>query len=71
MAQLRMGRQGPGRSKTPVIRCPYCVEQGNFKVMVADATGAWFTCSRCGHLTLTTNPSFECKCGKCLGLRIS
>lgn len=50
------------------IRCPYCVEAGNFKIMTLQSGGDWYLCENCGHLTLPSNPLFHCTCGKCVGL---
>ena len=52
-------------SRKPVIRCPYCIEGGGFKVMIGQGGGDWYMCARCGHLTLPTDPVFECTCAKC------
>jgi hypothetical protein len=50
------------------IRCPYCNEGGNFKVMIGQAGGGWFLCACCGHLSMPVNPLFQCTCSKCAGL---
>jgi hypothetical protein len=51
-----------------IIRCPYCVENEDFRVMIAQAGGDWFLCGNCGHLALPTNPLFQCTCNKCAGI---
>src|ERR1039458_2578204 len=51
-------------SRKPVIRCPYCIEGGGFKVMIGQGGGDWYMCARCGHLTLPTDPVFECTCAQ-------
>jgi len=51
------------------IRCPYCVEGDDFKMMVAQGSGDWFLCVNCGHLTLPSYPTFRCLCSKCVGLK--
>jgi DNA-directed RNA polymerase subunit RPC12/RpoP len=56
-------------SRKPVIRCPYCIEGGGFKVMIGQGGGDWYMCARCGHLTLPTDPVFECTCAKCAELK--
>jgi transcription elongation factor Elf1 len=53
------------------LRCPYCVESSDSKVMISKNDGEWLMCARCGHLTLLTNPLFVCTCAKCVGLRIA
>jgi hypothetical protein len=48
------------------VRCPYCIEGGNFKVMIGHCgSETWYMCARCGHLTLPSNPLFQCTCAKC------
>ncbi len=54
--------------KPEVIRCPYCVENGNFKAMALQSGEDWYLCDSCGHLSLPSNPLFHCTCGKCVGL---
>ena len=50
--------------------CPYCVEGGNFKVMIGyGSPDTWYMCAKCGHLALPTNPSFKCTCAKCVELK--
>ncbi|PYX48694.1 MAG: hypothetical protein DMG79_11235 [Acidobacteria bacterium] len=59
-----------GRSRDKMVRCPYCVESGEFKVMT-DAEGIeGRICGRCGHLAMPSNPLFECRCAKCAGLKV-
>jgi hypothetical protein len=57
-----------GRS---VIRCPYCVEGGNFKAMSSPVNRERHLCSGCGHVVLPSNPLFECDCVKCAEFKIS
>ena len=45
------------------IRCPFCVEGNEFKVMVS--RGAHMFCGRCGHVVVPGLPTFECSCPKC------
>lgn len=56
--------------KPEVIRCPYCVENGHFKLMALQAGDGWFLCENCGHLSLPSDPFFHCTCGKCEGLNL-
>lgn len=58
-------------NKSRVIRCPYCVEQGNFKPMLAQSNGEWYICSNCGHLALPSSPLFQCTCSRCVTLERS
>lgn len=52
-----------------IIRCPYCIEGKDFKVMIGRAEGEWFLCARCSHVTMPHDPGYECKCAKCDDLR--
>jgi len=54
-----------------VVRCPYCVESGNFKPMMVPETGDGHVCSHCGHVVLPSNPMYECTCTKCVKLKVS
>jgi len=54
--------------RTRVRRCPYCVDDGEFKVMSANDYGDWLICARCGHLVVVEDPEFECTCAKCAEL---
>jgi len=64
MADLRTRRSEPRRTK--LRRCPYCVEHGEFKVMIANHHGDWLICARCGHLAVVQDPEFKCTCAKCV-----
>ena len=59
------------QSRETPTRCPYCVEGGGFKMMIAHGGGGWFMCARCGHLALPANPQFACTCAECVGLKIA
>jgi hypothetical protein len=48
------------------LRCPYCVEEDEFKRMVRHFDGR-FICSKCGHMVHPAAP-FRCTCWKCLQL---
>ena len=54
---------------TDKTRCPYCVQDGAFKVMTTSEGGDWFKCDRCGHIAIPRNTLFECPCLKCYELR--
>jgi len=61
----------PGQpSKAKVVRCPYCVEDDEFKAMTGNEVGDWYICDQCGHLALTTDIAFECTCSKCARMRV-
>jgi hypothetical protein len=49
-----------------VIRCQYCVEAGQFKVMTEHSDGQWSLCESCGHLALPRSPTFQCTCAHCV-----
>ena len=49
-------------------RCPYCVEDGNFKLMTEGKNGEWYKCDRCGHVVMPRNKLFQCPCLKCYEL---
>jgi hypothetical protein len=59
------GFQGNG---SQVVRCPYCVEDRNFKLMNARADGEWFLCPTCGHATMPGHSTYRCNCSKCIEL---
>ncbi len=56
-------------SKPEVIRCPYCVEDGQFRVMSVQAGNDWYLCPTCGHLALPSSRLFDCTCGRCVKLK--
>jgi len=49
------------------IRCPYCVDRDEFKIMIMRPTH--FVCEKCGHIAVPTNPTYECPCPKCKQLK--
>ena len=52
------------------MRCPYCIEGGNFKVMIGrGGLETLYICARCGHKTLPTSPLSKCICVKCVELK--
>src|SRR5215472_5080852 len=53
------------------IRCPYCVQGYEFKLMteLTGGTGGIFYCPACRHLVRTAEPDFQCFCRGCLNLR--
>jgi hypothetical protein len=48
-----------------VVRCPYCVEDKQFKPMKAIADEERFLCLNCGHVAVPGIPSYRCTCSKC------
>jgi ribosomal protein S27AE len=67
-----MTNPNPRKPTMPTtLKCPYCVERGDFRVMSDHGNGGWYVCGRCGHLALRTNPQFVCTCAKCVGLRVA
>ncbi len=48
-----------------VMRCPYCVQDGNFRPMKPRFEGRWFMCEICSHTVMQNKPSFECQCRNC------
>jgi hypothetical protein len=51
------------------IRCRYCVEANNFKLMMPQSDGEWFLCLGCGHVIVPNHPRYRCNCQNCLKLR--
>jgi hypothetical protein len=49
-----------------IIRCPYCVERGQFMPMAERSGGDWSLCDSCGHLVVPQNPAFKCTCAHCV-----
>jgi hypothetical protein len=60
--------QRPTQPRTRALRCPYCVEGGNFNIMMSWSGGDWYMCARCGHVVLPKNKLFQCPCLKCYEL---
>lgn len=50
------------------VRCPYCVEDRNFKLMNARSDGEWFLCPSCGHATMPGHFDYRCNCSNCAEL---
>ena len=48
----------------PVIRCPYCRVESEFRPMQERVEG-WFRCESCGHDVMPLDPEFQCTCSKC------
>jgi predicted RNA-binding Zn-ribbon protein involved in translation (DUF1610 family) len=58
--------RGVKRDHHGAVRCPYCVEDRNFRLMQARADGEWFLCPACGHAAMPSNSSYRCNCSKCI-----
>lgn len=50
---------------TGPIRCPHCVEDREFKLMLPPGAGSCYLCSNCGHRAMVGNADFICPCTKC------
>jgi len=50
--------------KPQAMRCPYCADAQNFKLMIKHVDGR-FICSRCGHVIRPGDSDFSCNCGSC------
>ena len=48
-----------------IIRCPYCVQGGDFRPMSV-RSGKSFVCVGCGHLSFPEDPHLRCSCRRCL-----
>jgi len=55
-------------TRNPTVRCPYCVQNGQFRPMVKPHAVKWLLCAQCGHMTIPSQPLFTCTCHKCLSL---
>lgn len=56
-------------AKPIAIRCPYCVEDAEFKVMEPrNGANGWYMCDNCGHLAMPQHSEFRCTCARCVGL---
>src|SRR5579859_8167518 len=57
--------KGTERGKEPIVCCPYCIERGQFRPMVASTSGSWYMCAPCGHVAMPHNHNFKCTCALC------
>jgi hypothetical protein len=55
------------------VRCPFCVQNNEFKPMVelTAGTSGTFYCTNCRHLIRTGEPAFDCLCVNCRKLKAS
>ena len=51
------------------LRCPYCVEGFEFRLMLSSYSDGLFVCRQCGHKEMPKEPDFVCQCEKCRALR--
>jgi len=59
------------QSKRPIsVRCPYCIEGREFKMMFNRDSEECFWCSNCGHLAMPKHPNFKCPCTKCIAINL-
>ena len=49
---------------TPIIRCPYCRVENEFRLLLERVEG-WSQCESCGHNAMPLDPEFKCTCSKC------
>ena len=54
------------QSTVDEIRCPYCVERDNFKVLTP--RDAQLICMKCGHVVVLDRVDYKCHCRKCRSL---
>ena len=59
------------RDKRPrSVRCPYCVEGREFRLMLDHDSDECYLCASCGHLAMPGHPEFSCPCTKCFALNL-
>lgn len=47
------------------IRCPYCADGIDFRLMVRQGGTDSYVCEACGHLSLPSSPFYQCICKNC------
>jgi len=50
-----------------IVRCPYCVQDTEFRLMLRRST-TWFICPGCGHNATPEDPTKKCPCAKCCAM---
>jgi hypothetical protein len=50
------------------VRCPFCVADNDFRLMVPVGDDR-YACESCWHVTAPKNKSFQCQCARCIRLR--
>ena len=53
----------PNRAE-PIIRCPYCKVESEFRPLTERIEG-WFRCESGGHNAMPSDSEFKCACSKC------
>jgi len=55
------------------VRCPFCVQGHEFRLMVdlSGGLGGTFYCTSCRHLVRAGEPEFRCLCPNCHALASS
>ena len=47
------------------IRCPYCADGIDFRLMMPQGRSHWYMCASCGHLSLPSSRFYQCTCKNC------
>lgn len=47
-----------------IVRCPYCVQDSEFRPMVRKSRQA-YVCVSCGHRATSADPYAKCSCERC------
>lgn len=50
------------------VRCPYCVQGVDFRLMEREGASDCYICGRCGHRSLASPAFYQCRCKKCCTL---
>jgi hypothetical protein len=58
-----MDRNQPPASKS--LRCPYCAEGADFRLMAQRGASDACICQACGHLAMPGFPTYQCFCRNC------
>ena len=52
-----------------IVRCPYCVMDSEFRLMLRQPRRKWFVCVSCGHTATPDDPYSKCSCSRCLEMK--
>jgi hypothetical protein len=64
LEQVEIQGSDEGRVASTVrTRCPYCVQDGTFRLMME--LGGRMVCNACGHTSLASDPDYSCDCRHC------
>jgi hypothetical protein len=58
------GKENQKEMFDEIVRCPYCVEGGEFRPMLQRSTQR-FLCPACGHMSIPADPRAKCSCNRC------